>query len=51
MSPKHPRRMLLNDHQSAILNFISEKVFMVVLCESLHFVLPYMHGAAILFCF
>ena len=27
------------DHQSAILNFISAKFVMVVLCESLHFVL------------
>ena len=28
-----------NDRHSAILNFISAKFFMVVLCESLHFVL------------
>ena len=33
------KKTIKNDRQSAILNCISAKFFMVVLCESLHFVL------------
>ena len=36
---ENDKKTIKNDDQSAILNFISAKFVMVVLCESLHFVL------------
>ena len=36
---ENEKKTVKNDRQSTILNFISAKCFIVVLCESLHFVL------------